>query len=54
MSFIKIGDALPISGFNDGDKEVICDKCKKPKLIVVLENNENKLVCDCELETKLD
>jgi hypothetical protein len=55
MTFVKTGDAQPIISVDDGEKQLICEKCHKPKTIIVVNESNNKLICECEIEeTKLD
>lgn len=55
MAFVKIGDAKPITDISDGDEILICKKCNSPKLVVAIDKNNIKVICDCEIEeTKLD
>lgn len=50
MAFVKTGDEVPILNcFNSNVEPQYCPKCgKKMKLILV--DEENNLVCDCEID----
>lgn len=50
MAFIKIGDSQPVLNYHDGDEEVLCKKCHKPKVVVALKQDEQELICECELD----
>lgn len=51
MAFIKTGDPIPISGFYNDDMELkVCPKCGSPKTLVILDDGENKIACDCDAE----
>jgi len=50
MAFVKVGDALPVITYHDGEKEVVCDKCNKPKVVIAVKQDENELICECEEE----
>ena len=49
MSFIKIGDNMPIQSLLDssGTKQV-CDVCNKPLVIIAIKEDDNiNLICEC-------
>lgn len=50
MGFVKIGDAIEISGMYDkSDSKIVCSKCDMPMVtIAIKENDELELVCQCE------
>ncbi|MFA5023473.1 MAG: hypothetical protein WC523_00750 [Patescibacteria group bacterium] len=51
MSFIKIGDEIPILDyFDDNGKECYCPECGKKLKAISITDEENELVCDCEIE----
>jgi hypothetical protein len=55
MAFIKIGDEKPIIDFYDDNiKERFCPTCGKKLIIIAIEKDENKLICEsCELEANI-
>ncbi len=53
MAFIKVGDAQPVLTYHDGDDEVVCEKCHKPKVVVALKQENQELICECELDDHL-
>ena len=51
MAFIKTGDEMPIQSIYKADGEQqTCDKCGKTLVIVAMDNEDNKLVCECDAE----
>ena len=50
MAFIKNGDSNPVLNCYDVDEKLVCLKCKKPKTVIALEDDENKIICECEVE----
>jgi ssDNA-binding Zn-finger/Zn-ribbon topoisomerase 1 len=48
MAFKKVGDASPILGYYDADGVgEKCPKCGKNLIIIAIDQDHNKLVCEC-------
>ena len=57
MAFKKYGDPQPVGGYydiKDIDKPVVCDKCGQLKTVVEMNQDDNKVICECELEKSSD
>lgn len=54
MAFTKYGDPQVVNGYYDGDEPVLCDKCGHLKTVVSMNEDENKVVCECELDDGQD
>ena len=51
MSFKKIGDEQPILDFMDSNaNHIYCPECCKKLKLISIDDEENELVCDCEIE----
>ena len=56
MAFIKRGDDIPIlEYFDDDGKQEICPKCGAKLIVVALNGENNKLVCqNCDIDEQID
>lgn len=57
MAFKKYGDPQPVGGYyqtESADKPVVCDKCGQLKTTIAMDESDNKLICECELESTSD
>ena len=54
MAFIKIGDNADITNyFDDNGKERYCPECGRELKLIVVGEEDNKLVCEsCQVESK--
>jgi len=53
MAFRKTGDAQPVGGYfdiNSLEKPIVCELCGKQKVLVAMKNDDNELICECELD----
>lgn len=51
MAIVKLGDAQPVlSYYGDDGKEETCSKCGCLLVILAMDNDDNKLVCECDEE----
>ncbi len=51
MALIKTGDDMPVLSYYEDEKPLICEVCKKPKIVVALKNDEQEIICDCDIES---
>jgi hypothetical protein len=47
---VKRGDLQPIKICLDGDEQLICEKCQKPKLLICFTQEGQEPVCECQIE----
>lgn len=45
MAIIKHGDESPVVNYFDQDKEVICPHCGKKLTAILIDENDNRLIC---------
>ena len=51
MAIIKTGDDMPVLKYYGTDgKEETCSRCHRPLVVLAVDNNDNKLVCECDDE----
>ena len=50
MALIKTGDPTPILRMYESEKPLVCEICNKPKVVVALKNDEQEIICECEIE----
>jgi len=47
MAIVKHGDNMPVLSYMDSDgNEVVCPKCGSKLVVVAVEDQDNKLVCE--------
>lgn len=49
MALIKTGDPAPILRVYKGEKSLVCEICKQPKVVIALKNDETEIICECIL-----
>ena len=51
MGFVKVGDDVPVINYYDDNLEkVICEECGKPVITAEINDEESKLICECEIK----